>query len=272
MISGSRADVAMQLFGDDLDDADRARTQASARIAATTPGRRRRARRARARAADAADPRRPRAPGALRHPRRRRAHGRRGHAPGHAGRLRVRGPAPLRSARCSCRRSRSAPRRSAACRSARATASWSRSRRSPITEEDGPAQISRESMQRRLRVDVNIRGRDLVSFVDDAKARVADERAAARRLRASSGAVSSRTSSAPARGSRSCCRWRSAIIFGDAVHDLRQRALRARGVLRRAVRADRRHRRAQAARACRSAFRRPWASSRCAASRCSTAW
>jgi heavy metal efflux system protein len=41
-----------------------------------------------------------------------------------------------------------------------------------ITEEDGPAQISRHSMQRRLRIDVNIRGRDLVSFVQDAKQRV----------------------------------------------------------------------------------------------------
>jgi cobalt-zinc-cadmium resistance protein CzcA len=41
-----------------------------------------------------------------------------------------------------------------------------------IAEEDGPAQISRQAMSRRLRVDVNIRGRDLVSFVDDAKAKV----------------------------------------------------------------------------------------------------
>ncbi|HEX5658894.1 MAG TPA: CusA/CzcA family heavy metal efflux RND transporter [Polyangiales bacterium] len=44
-----------------------------------------------------------------------------------------------------------------------------------VTEEDGPAQISREGMQRRLRIDVNIRGRDLLSFVDDAKARVASQ-------------------------------------------------------------------------------------------------
>jgi heavy metal efflux system protein len=43
-----------------------------------------------------------------------------------------------------------------------------------VSEEDGPAQISREGMQRRLRIDVNIRGRDLLSFVDDAKARVAE--------------------------------------------------------------------------------------------------
>jgi cobalt-zinc-cadmium resistance protein CzcA len=42
-----------------------------------------------------------------------------------------------------------------------------------INEEDGPAQISRQSMRRRLRIDVNIRGRDLLSFVDDARTRVA---------------------------------------------------------------------------------------------------
>jgi cobalt-zinc-cadmium resistance protein CzcA len=42
-----------------------------------------------------------------------------------------------------------------------------------ITEEDGPAQISRHSLRRRLRIDINIRGRDLLSFVEDAQARVA---------------------------------------------------------------------------------------------------
>jgi cobalt-zinc-cadmium resistance protein CzcA len=44
-----------------------------------------------------------------------------------------------------------------------------------IREEEGPAQISREDMQRRLRIDVNIRGRDLVSFVADARQRVAQQ-------------------------------------------------------------------------------------------------
>jgi heavy metal efflux system protein len=43
-----------------------------------------------------------------------------------------------------------------------------------VTEEEGPAQIGREAMQRRLRIDVNIRGRDLVSFVEDAQARIAN--------------------------------------------------------------------------------------------------
>jgi cobalt-zinc-cadmium resistance protein CzcA len=44
-----------------------------------------------------------------------------------------------------------------------------------ITEEDGPAQISRENRQRRLRVEVNLRGRDLMSFVNEAKARAQRE-------------------------------------------------------------------------------------------------
>lgn len=42
-----------------------------------------------------------------------------------------------------------------------------------IVEDDGPAQISREGLRRRLRVEVNIRGRDLISFVTDARGRVA---------------------------------------------------------------------------------------------------
>lgn len=41
-----------------------------------------------------------------------------------------------------------------------------------VQEVDGPAQISRQGMQRRLRIEVNIRGRDLVSFVDEARATV----------------------------------------------------------------------------------------------------
>jgi cobalt-zinc-cadmium resistance protein CzcA len=44
-----------------------------------------------------------------------------------------------------------------------------------VTEEEGPAQISREGLRRRLRIEVNIRGRDLVTFVNDAKARVERE-------------------------------------------------------------------------------------------------
>ncbi|MCL4245788.1 MAG: CusA/CzcA family heavy metal efflux RND transporter, partial [Candidatus Dadabacteria bacterium] len=38
--------------------------------------------------------------------------------------------------------------------------------------EEGPAQISRESVHRRLSVETNVRGRDLAGFVEDAKAEV----------------------------------------------------------------------------------------------------
>jgi cobalt-zinc-cadmium resistance protein CzcA len=41
-----------------------------------------------------------------------------------------------------------------------------------IKEVEGPAVINRESLQRRVLVEVNVRGRDLVSFVGDARRRV----------------------------------------------------------------------------------------------------
>ncbi|MFO0606129.1 MAG: CusA/CzcA family heavy metal efflux RND transporter [Polyangiales bacterium] len=44
-----------------------------------------------------------------------------------------------------------------------------------ITEADGAAQIGREALRRRMRVEVNLRGRDLVSFVDEARAVVGRE-------------------------------------------------------------------------------------------------
>lgn len=42
-----------------------------------------------------------------------------------------------------------------------------------IRQTEGPAVINRESLQRRVLVEVNVRGRDLVSYVADAQARVA---------------------------------------------------------------------------------------------------
>jgi len=41
-----------------------------------------------------------------------------------------------------------------------------------IRETEGPAVINRESLQRRVLVEANVRGRDLVSFVNDARRRV----------------------------------------------------------------------------------------------------
>jgi cobalt-zinc-cadmium resistance protein CzcA len=41
-----------------------------------------------------------------------------------------------------------------------------------ITESEGPAVINREGLERRVLVEANIRGRDLVSYVNDARAKV----------------------------------------------------------------------------------------------------
>ena len=52
--------------------------------------------------------------------------------------------------------------------------SWCRWRRwRPCARREGPAVINREALQRRVLVEANVRGRDLVSFVNDAQARVA---------------------------------------------------------------------------------------------------
>jgi len=44
-----------------------------------------------------------------------------------------------------------------------------------ITIEEGPAQISREAISRRITVETNVRGRDLASFVAEAQAAVRDQ-------------------------------------------------------------------------------------------------
>jgi cobalt-zinc-cadmium resistance protein CzcA len=41
-----------------------------------------------------------------------------------------------------------------------------------ITSEEGPAEVSRENGQRRITVEINVRGRDIGSFVQEARARV----------------------------------------------------------------------------------------------------
>ena len=43
-----------------------------------------------------------------------------------------------------------------------------------VRDSEGPAVINRESLQRRVLVEVNVRGRDLVGFVKDAQRRVAE--------------------------------------------------------------------------------------------------
>jgi heavy metal efflux system protein len=44
-----------------------------------------------------------------------------------------------------------------------------------IKQSEGPAQVRREGLQRTVRVEVNLRGRDLVSWVHDAQAQVAEK-------------------------------------------------------------------------------------------------
>ncbi|MHB8873240.1 MAG: efflux RND transporter permease subunit [Myxococcaceae bacterium] len=44
-----------------------------------------------------------------------------------------------------------------------------------IVVEEGPAQVSRENIQRRLTIEANVRGRDLKGFVDEAQGRIAQE-------------------------------------------------------------------------------------------------
>ncbi len=82
-----------------------------------------------------------------------------------------------------------------------------------IRVEDGPVQIIREGGQRFATVLTNVRGRDLVGFVAEAQAAVERQRQAARETIRSSGAASSRTSSAPRRACGWWCRSRSAMIF-----------------------------------------------------------
>jgi cobalt-zinc-cadmium resistance protein CzcA len=134
---------------------------------------------------------------------------------------------------------------------------------------DGPVKVEpreRHALQRGA--SSNVAGRDLVGFVEDAQARVAESGAAARRATASRGAASSRTSSAPRPASRWSCRSRSALIFlllFATFGSLRQAVL---VFSEHPVRDGRRHRRAVDQRASTCRCRRRSASSRCWASRC----
>jgi len=94
-----------------------------------------------------------------------------------------------------------------------------------VTIEDGPAQISRDRISRRINVEANVRGRDIASFVADAQAAI-DERielppgwtlewggqftsgSSCRRAGRWSGADSSKTSRPPPPGSPCWSRWR----------------------------------------------------------------
>jgi cobalt-zinc-cadmium resistance protein CzcA len=93
--------------------------------------------------------------------------------------------APCSTGRSASRSRRASARASAPTSTASETSGWprrrrtadrrarSRSRSSPsITVEDGPAQISRDRISRRINVEANVRGRDLASFVAEAQAAI----------------------------------------------------------------------------------------------------
>ncbi len=82
-----------------------------------------------------------------------------------------------------------------------------------IRIEEGPAQISREFGQRRLNVEANVRGRDLESFVREARERDRASRSTSPRATTSSGAARSSSSSGDASGCSSSFRSRSFAIF-----------------------------------------------------------
>ncbi len=143
------------------------------------------------------------------------------------------------------------------------------SRRSQVL--DGPAQISRETGKRRIVVGINVRDRDLGGFVAELQQAVQREREAARGLLPRMGrAVPEHGARARPPDDHRADDHRRDLL--PAVPAVQLGALRDADHHRAAVRLDRRHRRAGADRAstCRCPPRS--ASSRCGASRCSTAW
>ena len=173
LLAGSRADVVIKVFGQDLVRAEedgRRDRQGRARH----PGPRRLARAARAGVAAAGGQARSPAAGALRHERGPRAGGRRGVArrAAIAGKIfegsrrfdlmlllppSTLTPEAFGELLVGSSTGHLVPLASVAT----------------IRETEGPAVINRESLQRRVLVEVNVRGRDLVSFVNEAQAKVA---------------------------------------------------------------------------------------------------
>ena len=140
--------------------------------------------RADGRPAGAPRPRRPRPLRALRHLGGRRARHRRGGPRREGRRDGLRGPAPLLAGGAVRRRGGPDPRRprrtSRSRRRSGASVPLASSRQ--ITLDDGPAQISRETVRRRIVVEANVRGRDVASFVAEARERLAPRGEAPDRL------------------------------------------------------------------------------------------
>ena len=207
MIIGARGDVVVKVFGDDIDELNRWRAT-SRRRSATIPGatdvfalrndghalshRRRSTASPPAgfglNAADIQDALRVWVDGRqTRH----RARRQRAHAAVHPRRGRAARAPPADLARVPI----VLPERRHGRAVARSPTSGSRTARS---------RSSARTAQRFATVLANVRGRDLVGFVAEAKAAVAQRRDSCRRATRSTGAGSSRTSSAPRRGCRSC--------------------------------------------------------------------
>ena len=148
---------------------------------------------------------------------------------------------------CCCSHPQPGPAGRASFSSRRRRASWFRCPPSPPSgTRRGRPSINRESLQRRVLVEVNVRGRDLVGYVNDAQRRVADGATAAR---GAPGVGRPVRELHPRPGSPAVRRSRGARHhLRDAVPDVRRRALRGGRVRRSAVRADRGGPRALAAR------------------------
>ena len=92
---------------------------------------------------------------------------------------------------------------------------------------EGVNQVSRENGQRRVVVQANVRGSDLGSFVEEARAAVAERGASCRPACSSSGAANMRTSRPRRRACRSSSRSSSLLIFGILFLALRSVAVGA---------------------------------------------
>jgi cobalt-zinc-cadmium resistance protein CzcA len=104
------------------------------------------------------------------------------------------------------RRETSSP--SGRCRSFGERARWCPGRRRRLEFVTGPAQVSREGQSRRLTVEFNVRGRDLLSVVKEAKLLAARDGGLPCRLSGRVGRPVRALPRGPRAGSRSWCRWR----------------------------------------------------------------
>ena len=210
-IAGVRSDAAAQLYGPDLEHAAGARRR-SRRGAEGRSRRRRRPRRADRRAHLPAHPPGPRAARALRAHRRGRQPVTETMAVG-----RTVGEVFEKDRRFAHRRQdrarlpRRPRRRSARCRSSRRSVRSSRSATSPTWRSSRARRRSAATSQsRRLIVEFNVRGRDVVSAVDDARAAVAARVPLPAGYRIEWGGQFQQLRRRPAPAWRSSCRSRSA--------------------------------------------------------------